>query len=193
MIMGKTPPSNDSLKASLSPPVGSRLRSFRRDRQTNKCSSIMLNIHHQSKFARVPLILSRPKAHQRSSSGLLSSLFVKERNRKGGKCRISLCFTIACSYPQASPRVEANDRHKQAHPLSTYRKVQKETPESIRASLIPGEWVSSTCTFRRVLSHSHFVACLNGKIVPEGCLHMSLLPWAESFSAHLEWWQVPQT
>ena len=34
-----TPPPNDSLKASLSPPVGGRLRSFRRDWQTNKCSS----------------------------------------------------------------------------------------------------------------------------------------------------------
>ena len=30
---------NDSLKASLSPPVGSQLRSFRRDWQTHKCSS----------------------------------------------------------------------------------------------------------------------------------------------------------
>ena len=49
--------------------------------------------------------------------------------------------------PQASPRVEANDRHKQAHPLSTCRKVEVETPEPIRTSLIPGEW--------RILSHSH--------------------------------------
>ena len=35
---------NDSLKASLIPPVGGRLRSFRRDCQTNKCSSNVLNI-----------------------------------------------------------------------------------------------------------------------------------------------------
>ena len=40
----ETPPPNDSLKASLSPPVGDRLCSFRRDWQTNKCSSNMLNI-----------------------------------------------------------------------------------------------------------------------------------------------------
>ena len=33
----ETPPPNDSLKASLSPPVGGRLRSFRRDWLTNKC------------------------------------------------------------------------------------------------------------------------------------------------------------
>ena len=32
----ETPPPNDSSKASLSPPVGGRLRSFRRDWQTNR-------------------------------------------------------------------------------------------------------------------------------------------------------------
>ena len=56
----KTPPPNDSLKASLSPPVGG-LHFFRRDWQTNKCSNNMSNIltiHHQSKLARVPLIHS---------------------------------------------------------------------------------------------------------------------------------------
>ena len=34
---------NDSFKASLSPPVGGRLRSFRRDWLTNKCSQNVLN------------------------------------------------------------------------------------------------------------------------------------------------------
>ena len=38
------PPPNDSLKASLSPPVGGCLRSFRRDWQTNKCANNVLNI-----------------------------------------------------------------------------------------------------------------------------------------------------
>ena len=40
----KTPPPNDSFQASLSPPVGGRLRSFRRDWHTNKCSNNVLNI-----------------------------------------------------------------------------------------------------------------------------------------------------
>ena len=40
----ETRPLNDSLKASLSPPVGGRLRSFRRDWLANKCSDNMLNI-----------------------------------------------------------------------------------------------------------------------------------------------------
>ena len=40
----ETPLPNDSSKASLSPPVGGRLRSFRRDWLTNKCSKNVLNI-----------------------------------------------------------------------------------------------------------------------------------------------------
>ena len=35
---------NDSFKASSSPPVGGRLRSFNRDWQTNNCSSNVLNL-----------------------------------------------------------------------------------------------------------------------------------------------------
>ena len=40
----ETPPPNDSFQASLSPPVGGRLHSFRRDWLTNKCSNNLLNI-----------------------------------------------------------------------------------------------------------------------------------------------------
>ena len=46
--------------------------------------------------------------------------------------------------------MEASNRLKQAHHFSTHRKVQTETPESIRTSLLPGEWVSSIN-----LSHSY--------------------------------------
>ena len=69
----KTPHSNDSLKASISPPVGGLLRSFRRDWETKKCSNNMLNILTNSyvlpfitnpKLTRVPPIHSGYKAHQ---------------------------------------------------------------------------------------------------------------------------------
>ena len=69
----ETPPPNDSLKASLSPPVGGHLHSFRRDWQTNKCSNNVLNIITNGyippfitkpKLARVPLIHSGYKAYQ---------------------------------------------------------------------------------------------------------------------------------
>ena len=64
----------------------------------------------------------------------------------------------------------------------------------------------------RMFDVANSVACLNGENGPGGTpsleapfqfhlkehwrypqsLH-SLLPWTESFSPHLEWWQVPQT
>ena len=58
------------------------------------------------------------------SSGLLHPVSsVKERNRKGGKCKISRVLQSPVSSPQASPKVEASDRPKQAQHLPTCRKV----------------------------------------------------------------------
>ena len=78
----ETPPSNDSSIASLSPPVGGRLRSFRRDWQINKCSDSILNIItngyvlpfiSKPKLVRAPLIHSGYKAlHKRQ--GLTSCI-----------------------------------------------------------------------------------------------------------------------
>ena len=73
----ETPPPNDSLRASLSPPVGGRLRSFRRDCQTNKCSSNVLNIItngyvlpfiSKPSLIRFPLIQSEYKALQKGQA-----------------------------------------------------------------------------------------------------------------------------
>ena len=67
----ETPPPNDSSKASLSPPVGGRLCSFRRDWKINKCSDSILNIItngyvlpfiSKPKLVRAPLIHSGYKA-----------------------------------------------------------------------------------------------------------------------------------
>ena len=49
---------------------------------------------------------------------------VKERNRKGGKCKISRVLQSPVPSPQASPKVEASHRPKQAQHFSTRRKVQ---------------------------------------------------------------------
>ena len=68
---------NDSSKASLSPPVGGRLRSFRRDWVTNKCSQNVLNIitngyvlpfRSKPNLIRFPLILSEYKAQQKDQA-----------------------------------------------------------------------------------------------------------------------------
>ena len=73
----ETPPPNDSFKASLSPPVGGCPRSLRRDWQTNKCSSNVLNIItngyvlpllSKSKLVRFPLILSEYKTLQKDQA-----------------------------------------------------------------------------------------------------------------------------
>ena len=49
---------------------------------------------------------------------------VKERNRKGGKCKISRVLQSPVSSPQASPKVETSNRLKQAQHFSTCRKNQ---------------------------------------------------------------------
>ena len=100
---------------------------FRRDWHTNKCSN-MLNILTNGyilpfitnpKLARVPLIYSGYKAHQDTYA--VSS--AKEPNRKGGNVKSLGFYNHLFSSPEASPRVEASDRPKQAQYLSTCRKV----------------------------------------------------------------------
>ena len=49
---------------------------------------------------------------------------LRERNRKGGKCKISRVLQPLVSCTQASPKVEASNRSKQAQHLPTCRKVQ---------------------------------------------------------------------
>ena len=73
----ETPLPNDSSKASLSPPVGSRLRSFKRNWLINKCSQNVLNIitngyvlpfRSKPNLIRFPLILSEYKAQQKDQA-----------------------------------------------------------------------------------------------------------------------------
>ena len=106
-------------------------------------------------FSQSPLIHSGYKAHQRSSSALLSSLCCQEHNRKDGKCKISPVLQLPVPSSQASPRVEASDSKNQAQFLSTCKKVQMEMPESIRASLIPRDWVASIDLSDPLHSHPH--------------------------------------
>ena len=135
----ETPLLNDSSKASLSPPVGSRLRSFKRDWLINKCSQNVLNIitngyvlpfRSKPYLIRFPLILSEYKAQQkRPSLGHLYPVsLVKERHRKGGKRKISRVLQSPVPSTQASPKVEASHRLKQAQHFSTCRKVQNGNP-----------------------------------------------------------------
>ena len=84
---------------------------------------------------------------KRPSSGRLHPVSaVKERNQKGRKCNISRVLQSPVSSPQASPMVEGWRPVIDLNRLNTFLHVEKfkmETPESIRTSLIPGEWLSS--------------------------------------------------
>ena len=144
---------NDSSKASLSPPVG-RLCSFRRDWQTNKCSSNMLNIITNSyvlpflskpNLVRFPLILSEYKTlpKDQALADCIQSLLSKnaiERVENVKSLRFySRLFLVLKPHQRWRPVIDLSR-------LSAFLHVEKfkmETPESIRTSLVPGEWVSS--------------------------------------------------
>ena len=88
----ETPLRNDSSKASLSPPVGSRLRSFTRDWQTNKCSQNVLNIITNgyvlaflSKRNLVRFPLSTRPSKKTNPWPLVSSLSCQRMQSKGWK------------------------------------------------------------------------------------------------------------
>ena len=125
----ETPPPNDFFQASLSPPVGGRLRSFRRDWLTNKCSNNVLNsitngyvlpFISKPNLVRAPLIQSGYKALQKelALSSCIQSLL------SNNAIEISQVLQSPVSFTQASPKVEASNRPKQAQHLPTCRKVQ---------------------------------------------------------------------
>ena len=84
------------------------------------------SIHLKTKFSQSSTDSIRLQGpSKRPSSGLLYPVSsVKERNRKGGKCKISPVLQSPVSSIQASPKVEASNRLKQAQHLPTCRKIQ---------------------------------------------------------------------
>ena len=150
----ETPLPNDSSKASLSPPVGGRLRSFRRDWLTNKCSQNVLNIitngyvlpfRSKPNLIRFPLILSEYKAQQKDQAlatciqSLLSKNAIERVENVKSLGFYSRLFLVPKPHQRWRPVIDLSR-------LNTFLHVEKfkmETPESIRTSLIPGEWVSS--------------------------------------------------
>ena len=150
----ETPLPNDTSKASISPPVGGRLRSFRRDRQANNCSSNVLNIItngnvlpflSKPKLVRFPLIISEYKALQKDQAladciqSLLSKNAIEGVENVKSLGFYSRLFLVPKPHQRWRPVIDLSR-------LNTFLHIEKfkmETPESIRTSLIPGEWVSS--------------------------------------------------
>ena len=144
---------NDSSKASLSPPVGGRLRSFRRDWLTNKCSQNVLNIitngyvlpfRSKPNLVRFPLIMSEYKAQQKDQAlaiciqSHLSKNAIERVESEKSLRFYSRLFLVPKPHQSWRPVIDLSR-------LNTFLHVEKfkiETPESIRTSVIPGEWVS---------------------------------------------------
>ena len=149
----KTPHHNDSLKASLSPPIG-RLHSFKRNWQTNQCSSNMLNmitngylLSFLSKInlVRFPLIVSEYKALQKYQAlavciqCLLSKNAIKRVENLKSHGFYSRLFLVPKPHQRWRPVIDLS----MLNPFLHVEKFKMETPESLRTSLIPGKWVSS--------------------------------------------------
>ena len=150
----ETPPPNDSLIASLSPPVGGRFRSFRKDCLANKCSDNVLNIItngyvfpfiSKPNLVRAPLIRSGYKAlpKDQAQASCIQSLLSKntiERVENVKSLWVYSClFLVPKPHQRWRPVIDLSR-------LNTFLFVERfkiETPESIRTSLILGEWVSS--------------------------------------------------
>ena len=149
----ENPPPNDSLKASLSPPFF-RLHSFRRDWQTNNCSSNVLNIItngyvlpfiSKPNLVRFPLIQSEYKALQKDQAlatciqSLLSKNAIERVENVKSLGFYSRLFLVPKPHLRWRPVIDLS----RLNPFLHVEKFKMETPESIRTSLIPGEWVSS--------------------------------------------------
>ena len=150
----ETPPPNDSSIASNSPPVGGRLRSFSRDWQENNCSANVLNIItngyvlpflSKPSLVRFPLIISEYKALPKDQAladciqSLLSKNAIERVENVKSLGFYSRLFLVPKPHQRWRPVIDLSR-------LNTFLQVEKfkmETPESIRTSLIPGEWLAS--------------------------------------------------
>ena len=146
----ETPLPNDSSKASISPQVGGRLRSFSRDWQINNCSSNVLNIITNGyvlpflpkpNLVRFPLIVSEYKALPKDQAladciqSLLSKNAIERVENVKSLGFYSRLFLVPKPHQRWRPVIDLSR-------LNTFLHVEKfkmETPESIRTSLIPGE------------------------------------------------------
>ena len=156
----ETPPRNDSLKASLSPPVGGHLCSFRRDWQTNKCSCNVITNGYVLPFILKPkldLIQSGYKVLQKDQALATCIQYLLSKNAIARVKNIkSLGFySRLFLVNRASPKVEACNRLKQAQHFTSHRKVQNGNSRVHQD--IPGSWGMGIVDryIRRLPSHPH--------------------------------------
>ena len=133
----KTPPPNDSSKASNSPPVGGCLCSFSRDWQINNCSSNVLNIItngyvlpflSKPNLVRFPLIVSEYKALPKDQAladcihSLLSKYTIERVENENSRVHQDLPDSRGMGI------IDRSIRHLPPHPhLSTLKEILKES------------------------------------------------------------------
>ena len=150
----ETPLPNDSFKASNSPPVGGRLRSFSRDWQANNCSSNVLNIItngyvlpflSKPNLVRFPLIISEYKALPKDQAldDCIQSLLSKNAIERVENIKSLGFYSRLFLVPKPHQRWRKVIHLSRLNTFLHVEKFKMETPESIRTSLIPGEWVPS--------------------------------------------------
>ena len=179
----ETPLPNDSSKASLSPPVGGRLHSFRRDWQTNKCSPNVLNIItngyvlpflSKPNLVRFPLILSEYKAHQKDQTlasciqSLLSKNAIERVKNVKSLGFYSCLFLVPKPHQRWRPVIDLSR-------LNTFLHIEKfkmETPESIRTSHSRGVGIVDR-SVGRFPTHPHPSKL---KEIPKVLLHVTGVP-----------------
>ena len=115
------------------------------------------SIHLKTKFSQSsPDLTGLQGPSKRPSSGLLYPVSsAKERNKKGGKCKISRVLHSPVSSPQASPKVEASNKPKQAQHLPACRKVQNGNTRVHQGLSVSREMGVVDRPIRRVPSHPH--------------------------------------
>ena len=136
------------------------------------------SIHHKTKISQSsPDSLRIQGPLKRYRSGLLYPVSsIKECYRKGGKCKISPVLQLPVSSPQASPKVEASDRPKQAQHLPTCRKVKNGNTIVYQGLSDSRGMGVIDRPIRRLLSHPHPPKL---KEIPK------VLPQVTSVSVHL--------
>ena len=149
----ETPLPNDSFKASNSPPVGGRLRSFSRDWQANNCSSNVLNLItngyvlpflSKPNLVRFPLIISEYKAlpKDQALADCIQSLLSKNAIERVENVKSLRFYSRVFLVPKPHQRWRLVIDLSRLNTFLHVEKFKMETPESNRTSLIPGEWVA---------------------------------------------------
>ena len=147
----ETPPPNHSLNVSLSPQVGGHLGSFRRDWQTNKCSNNLLNIiamvtiYHLSQntnWQSPDSLKIQGPTKDLALAACIQSLLSKNTIEMVENLKpfgfYSRLFLVPKPHQLWRPVIDLS----RLNIFLLVERFKMQTPESIRASLIPGEWVS---------------------------------------------------